>query len=140
MQQVSISSSVPIRSNTCFFATRYRLFCDMCMMCVRAMRLRWRGLLLAHGHEAMARTVRSGGRVAHAGASHAYPDPPGHRYLGCGFTRRKHTHFSRRGAIGTPLRGGKYIFFNFLYGVDIILDCQILFHCICESYGCRKDI
>ena len=68
------------------------------------------------------------------------PRPPGHRYLGCGFTRRKHTHFSRRGAIGTPLRGGKYIFFNFLYGVDIILDCQILFHGICESYGCRKDI
>ena len=48
--------------------------------------------------------------MAHAGASHAYPDPRGHRYLGCGFTRRKHTHFSRGGAIGTPFRGGKYIF------------------------------
>lgn len=30
-----------------------------------------------HGHEAMVLTMRSGGRVAHAGASHAYPDPWG---------------------------------------------------------------
>ena len=46
-----------------------------------------------------------------------------------------HTFQGGGGAIGTPLRGGKYIFFNFLYGVDIILDCQILFHGICESWG-----
>ena len=123
-----------------FFATRYLLFCDMCMMCVRAMRLRWRGLLLVHGHEAMARTVRSGGRVAHAGASHAYPDPRGIGTSDAGSLVESTHTFQGGGAIGTPLRGGKYIFFNFLYGVDIILDCQILFHGICESYGCRKDI
>ena len=118
------------------FATRYLLFCDTCVMCACTMRGQGRGCCWQHGHEAMAWTMRSGGRVAHAGASHAYPDPRGHRYLGCGFTRRKHTHFSRRGgAIGTPFRGGKYIFFNFLYGVDFILDCQILFHGICESCG-----
>lgn len=51
------------------------------------------------------------------------------------------THiFQGGGAIGTPFRGGKYIFFNFLYGVDIILYCQILFHGICESCWCRKDV
>lgn len=74
-------------------------------------------------------TMRSGGRVVHAGVSHAHPDPRGHRYLGCGFTRRKHTYFLRGGggAIGTPLRGGKYIFFNFLYGVDIILIVKYYF-------------
>ena len=83
--------------------------------------------------------MRSGGRVAHAGASHAYPDPPpGHRYLGSGFTRRKHTYFSRRGAIGTPFRGGKYIFFNFLYGVDIILIVKYYFMVFMKAVGAGK--
>lgn len=86
----------------------------------------------------MAWTMRSGGRVAHAGASHAYPDPRGHRYLGCGFTRRKHTYFSRRGAIGTPFRGGKYIFFNFLYGIDIILVVKYYFMVFVKAVGAGK--
>lgn len=30
-----------------------------------------------HGHEGDVMAMRSGGRVAHAGASHAYPDPRG---------------------------------------------------------------
>lgn len=37
------------------------------------------------------------------------------------------THTFQGGAIGTPLRGGKYIFFNFLYGVDIILIVKYYF-------------
>ena len=91
-----------------------------------------------HGHVAVVLTMRSGGRVAHAGASHAYQDPRGHRYLGCGFTRRKHTYFSRRGAIGTPFRGGKYIFFNFLYGVDIILIVEYYFMVLVKAVGAGR--
>ena len=69
------------------------------------------------------------------------PRPPGGIGTSDAGSLVESTHtFQGGGAIGTPLRGGKYIFFNFLYGVDIILDCQILFHGICESYGCRKDI
>ena len=64
--------------------------------------------------------------------------PPGHRYLGCGFTRRKHTYFSRRGAIGTPFRGGKYIFFNFLYGVDIILIVKYYFMVFVKAVGAGR--
>ena len=64
--------------------------------------------------------------------------PPGHRYLGCGFTRRKHTYFSRRGAIGTPFRGGKYIFFNFLYGVDIILIVKYYFMVLVKAVGAGR--
>lgn len=66
------------------------------------------------------------------------PRPPGHRYLGCGFTRRKHTYFSRRGAIGTPFRGGKYIFFNFLYGVDIILIVKYYFMVFVKAVGAGR--
>ena len=69
------------------------------------------------------------------------PRPPrGHRYLGCGFTRRKHTYFSRRrgGAIGTPFRGGKYIFFNFLYGVDIILIVKYYFMVLVKAVGAGR--
>lgn len=91
-----------------------------------------------HGHEGDVMAMRIGGRVAHAGASHAYPDPRGHRYLGCGFTRRKHTYFSRGGAIGTPFRGGKYIFFNFLYGVDIILIVKYYFMVFMKAVGTGK--
>lgn len=76
--------------------------------------------------------------VAHAGVSHAYPDPRGHRYLGSGFTRRKHTYFSRRGAIGTPFRGGKYIFFNFLYGIDIILIVKYYFMLFAKAVGAGR--
>lgn len=75
--------------------------------------------------------------MSHAGASHAYPDPRGHRYLGSGFTRRKHTYFSR-GAIGTPFRGGKYIFFNFLYGIDIILIVKYYFMVFMKAVGAGK--
>ena len=58
------------------FATRHLLLCDMCVM----LRVRCEGEgedgCWHHGHEAVAWAMRSGGRVAHAGASHAYPDPP----------------------------------------------------------------
>ena len=74
-----------------------------------------------HGHEAMVLTMRSGGRVAHAGASHAYPDPRGIGTSEAGSLVESTHTFQGGGAIGTPFRGGKYIFFNFLYGVDIIL-------------------
>lgn len=77
-------------------------------ICVQVAGERWR--MAARTHDADEATG-SGGRVAQAGASHAYPDPRGHRYLGCGFTRRKHTYFSEGGAIGTPSRGGKYIYY-----------------------------
>lgn len=122
------------------FTTRHLLLCDTCVMCECASEYEGEGDCWQHGHEAMVWAMRSGARVAHAGASHAYQDPPGHRYLGCGFTRRKHTHFSRRGAIGTPLRGGKYIFFNFLYGVDIILIVKYYFMVFVKAVRCRKDI
>ena len=74
-----------------------------------------------HGHEAMVLTMRSGGRVAHAGASHAYPDPRGIGTSEAGSLVESTHTFQGGGAIGTPFRGGKYIFFNFLYAVDIIL-------------------
>ena len=70
-------------------------------ICVQVAGERWR--MAARTHDADEATG-SGGRVAQAGASHAYPDPRGHRYLGCGFTRRKHTYFSEGGAIGTPFK------------------------------------
>ena len=77
----------------------------------------------------------------HTQAHHTHTQTPGGIGTSDAGSLVESTHtFQGGGAIGTPLRGGKYIFFNFLYGVDIILDCQILFHGICESYGCRKDI
>lgn len=74
-----------------------------------------------HGHDAVVLTMRSGERVAHAGASHAYPDPRGIGTSDAGSLVESTHTFQGGGAIGTPFRGGKYIFFNFLYGVDIIL-------------------
>lgn len=65
-------------------------------MCARDASTRVRMIAGSTDTRAIVWTMRSGGRVAHAGASHAYPDPRGHRYLGSGFTRRKHTYFSRR--------------------------------------------
>lgn len=49
------------------------------------------------------------------------------------------THtFQGGGAIGTPLRGGKYIFFNFLYGVDIILIVKYYFMVFVKAVGAGK--
>lgn len=49
------------------------------------------------------------------------------------------THtFQGGGAIGTPFRGGKYIFFNFLYGVDIILIVKYYFMVFMKAVGAGK--
>ena len=48
------------------------------------------------------------------------------------------THTFQGGAIGTPLRGGKYIFFNFLYGVDIILIVKYYFMVFVKAVGAGK--
>lgn len=49
------------------------------------------------------------------------------------------THtFQGGGAIGTPLRGGKYIFFNFLYGVDIILIVKYYFMVFVKAVGAGR--
>ena len=122
------------------FATRHLLFCDMRVLCVCDASTRAR--VIAGSMD----TRRGRGRCVavdgwHTQVHHTHTQTPGGIGTSDAGSLVESTHtFQGGGAIGTPLRGGKYIFFNFLYGVDIILDCQILFHVICESYGFRKDI
>ena len=74
--------------------------------------------------------------MAHAGASHAYPDPPPGIGTSDAGSLVESTHtFQGGGAIGTPFRGGKYIFFNFLYGVDIILIVKYYFMVLVKAVG-----
>ena len=91
-----------------------------------------------HGHEGDVMAMWSGGRVAHAGASHAYPDPGGIGTSDAGSLVESTHTFQGGGAIGTPFRGGKYIFFNFLYGVDIILIVKYYFMVFVKAVGAGK--
>ena len=77
--------------------------------------------------------------MAHAGASHAYPAPPPGIGTSDAGSLVESTHtFQGGGAIGTPFRGGKYIFFNFLYGVDIILIVKYYFMVLVKAVGAGR--
>lgn len=77
--------------------------------------------------------------MAHAGVSHAYPDPRGGIGTSDAGSLVESTHtFQGGGAIGTPFRGGKYIFFNFLYGIDIILIVKYYFMVFVKAVGAGK--
>lgn len=67
------------------------------------------------------------------------PRPPGGIGTSDAGSLVESTHtFQGGGAIGTPFRGGKYIFFNFLYGVDIILIVKYYFMVFVKTVGAGK--
>ena len=67
------------------------------------------------------------------------PRPPGGIGTSDAGSLVESTHtFQGGGAIGTPLRGGKYIFFNFLYGIDIILIVKYYFMVFVKAIGAGK--
>lgn len=87
----------------------------------------------------MVLTMRSGGEW-HTQVHHTHTQTPG----GIGtseagsLVESTHTFQGGGGAIGTPFRGGKYIFFNFLYGIDIILIVKYYFMVFVKAVGAGR--
>ena len=71
--------------------------------------------------------------------THTQTPPPGIGTSKAGsLVESTHTFQGGGGAIGTPFRGGKYIFFNFLYGVDIILIVKYYFMVFVKAVGAGR--